>query len=337
MGTEKSTYKGTESRRLSLYRLLTGLLSGFLMFGMVLGSGWLAQMDPTLVVVRPTYHITLPTPTLYPTHTATTPTTSPEPALSPTPTETALPGECPLPAGWIAYQVREGDTLFALAWAARTNVYALMQANCLTSMEIVAGIILYLPPTVYATVTPIPCGPPPHWQIAYVNAGDTLYSLSVRYGTTVVAIRQANCIRGDTVYAGQPLYLPPVIVVPPTPTWTPTPTPTWTPTATPTWTPTPETSLTFTPTPTLTPSPSSSPSPTPSLTATVPVSPTFTPTITPTPEMPFTVTLTLTPTPTPTPTETETPTPTITPSPTATPDDTVVFPDTPTPTATPNE
>lgn len=326
MGIEKLTNRENESRQTSLFRLLSGLLSGFLMLGMVLGSAWLAQVDPALVVVRPTYHVTFPTPTLYPTHTSTTLPTSPEPAVSPTPTETPLPGECPLPAGWIAYAVREGDTLFALAWAAQTNVYALMQANCLTSMEIAAGAILYLPPTVYATVTPIPCGPPPHWQIVYVNVGDTLYSLSVRYGATVAAIRQANCILGDTVYAGQPLYLPPVVVVPATATWTPSATPTWTPSATPTWIPTTEIppTFTFTPTPTLTPSPTSSP--TPSLTATAPLSPTFTPTFTPTPEAPITATITLTPTPTPT--ETPTPTPSLTP----TPEETIVLPPTPTPT-----
>ncbi len=42
-----------------------------------------------------------------------------------------------------------------------------------------------------------------------VVAGDTLWLLSQRYGTTVTAIQQANGISGHTIYPGQDLTIPP--------------------------------------------------------------------------------------------------------------------------------
>jgi len=41
-----------------------------------------------------------------------------------------------------------------------------------------------------------------------VRWGDSLYLLSQRYGVTIEAIRQANGLRGYTIYAGQRLYIP---------------------------------------------------------------------------------------------------------------------------------
>jgi len=43
-----------------------------------------------------------------------------------------------------------------------------------------------------------------------VQAGDTLYSLAVRTGTTVARIQQANCLQGTIILIGQTLYLPTV-------------------------------------------------------------------------------------------------------------------------------
>ena len=220
----------------SLLRLLGVLFGGLLILGFVLGSVGLSQLDPGLVVQRPTRRVQIPTPTLYPTLAPVT--VQPSPTADTTPgAPTATPQEelCPPPEGWQPYEVRVGDSIYTLAWTAQITANRLAQANCLTSMTLQPGDIIYLPPIAFgppATEEIEPCGPPPHWRITYVQPGDTLYSLSVRYGTTIEAIRQANCMRvGDTLYAGQALYLPPEIVV--WPTNTPTQAPTWTPTPSP--------------------------------------------------------------------------------------------------------
>ena len=241
-----------------------------------------------------------PLPTLPPSATATE-TASPEPEITPTPlppTDTPYPtstptAACQPPASWRVYVVQRGDTLVALAWRTGTTVSAIMQANCLSSQTIYAGQRLYLPPvTILPTPTPFPClGPPPSWQIYVVQRGDTLYSLARRFGTTITAIIQANCLRSYTIYVGQQLYLPPL-----PPTFTPTAT------GTPTDTPTPTPSLTITPTATETETP------TPAITETATPGTVVPPTDTPTPTATETATpgTVVPPTDTPTPTATET-------------------------------
>jgi formylglycine-generating enzyme required for sulfatase activity len=67
-------------------------------------------------------------------------------------------------------------------------------------------------PTVEAAV---PCGPPLGWVVYIVQPGDTLFSLSRRFGVSIESIRHANCLSSYTVYNGGAIYLPPQ---PPTPT-----------------------------------------------------------------------------------------------------------------------
>jgi LysM repeat protein len=289
-------------------------LAAALVLILVLGSFGLAQVDPLLVVPVPTW-VGYITPTLYPTLLPESPT--PFDQASPTPLFTATPRsplitDCTPPEGWVAYRIRSGDTLFTLSWVARVSVFMLMQGNCLGSPDLREGEVLYLPAVAVTTGTPAPyrCGPPIDWRIAYVQPGDTLFRLALNYGTTLEAIRQANCMTGYAVYAGQALYLPPQRVIVPTGTPTLSPTATATPTAT--------------PSPTLTLTPGSE------LTGTPLATETFTPTPTETP------TVTVTATPTPTPTETLSPTPTFTATPEPpTPTDTPTPTETPTETATP--
>jgi LysM repeat protein len=68
---------------------------------------------------------------------------------------------CGPPAWWTRYWVRRGDTLFALARQRGTTVFAIMQANCLDSSNLMAGRQIYLPPqrvaaTAVPTATPFP-------------------------------------------------------------------------------------------------------------------------------------------------------------------------------------
>ncbi|MEA3308004.1 MAG: LysM peptidoglycan-binding domain-containing protein [Chloroflexota bacterium] len=317
----------------SLARLGGVLLIGFLILGLVLGNIQLAQLDPALVRTRPTYQSLAPTATFYPTVVPETPlpVESATPPLTPTP-RSALIEQCTPPDGWLPYAVRHDDTLFSLAWRAQTTAYVLMQNNCLGTMQLVVGEVLYLPPGAVLTPTPQParCGPPLYWRVAHVSPGDTLYRLAVRYGTTVAAIRWANCLAGNSIYAGQPLYLPPRMII--TPTWTPSATPTFIP---PTFTATPS------PTPSATPTASVTITPTTTLTPTSTVTPTNT--MTPTPTSVISATVTLTPTPsatptatlTPTPTASQSPPPTMTFTPTATPTIPPTTTSTPSPTSTP--
>jgi LysM repeat protein len=343
-----------------VWQLLGSLVITLISVGMLLGSFLLSQLDTVGVRPLPTQVGAglFPSPTPFLPTIAPTPSPTPSPmpppspapsvtqtTVSPTLTPSASPvvasplvSSCSRPPGWIVYTVQQGDTLAGLAWRAGINKLALMQVNCLSTLTIYSGQQIYLPPTFYASPTPPPytCGPPFGWVVYIVRPGDTLYSLSLRFGTGIYAIRQANCLPDyNTIYAGQALYLPPlapVLTFTPTPSHTPTPMETFTPTPTPTPTPTvfptftPTAISTFTPTPTGTAAPTQTYTPTLTVTPGLTSTPTFTPTPTPTSTPPSTLTPTPTPTatststhtPTPTPTElstsTHTPTPTLTPS-----------------------
>ena len=278
---------------------------------------------------------------LNPTSTFTTLPTMPPHTItagaSPSPTPRSMPThttECSPPLEWVSYIVQEGETLPSLALRHGLGVYAVMQANCLSSQTIAPGQVIWVPPpdvTPTHTVMPTPCGPPAGWKRYTVEKGDTLYSLSQRHRSTVVAIKQANCLSSNLIVAGQKLWLPPL---PPTPIPTLTATPTETPTTTSTPSPTGTSEISPLPTPTETPratptseQPTDTPEPTP--TGTAEPSPTHTPESTPTdtPEP------TPTDTPEPTPTDTQEPPPTDTPE--STPTETVESIPTNTPTATP--
>ena len=358
MSEQTRSSAGQASGTSGIGQLLGSLAVTLVSVGMLLGSFLLSQLDASGVRPPPTKAIaaSLPSPTPFlPTITPTpppsatetvvlpTPTLSPSPTsekhlggapsdfISPTPTPpSSLLPSCPRPPGWIVYIVQRGDTLTSLAWRAGITSYALMQANCLGTTTIYPGQQVYLPPTFYASPTPqpYPCGPPFGWVVYIVQPGDTLYSLSRRFGVGIEAIRRGNCLPNYTIYAGYALYLPPLPPTPiPTPALPPTPTPTATefPTLTPASTPTEFPALTPTLTPTLLPTLTATPiltgtatrTPTYTPTPTGPPGPTPTPSATPTPtESPTPM---YTPAPSPTPTPTEPPTSTYTPAPSATP------------------
>lgn len=332
-------------------QMLGSIVITLISVGMLLGSFLLSQLDTSDRRPLPTQAgaVSFPSPTpILPAGTsALSPTMSPSPppsatetavgpALPPSPSPTSplpLMPSCPQPPGWFVYTVQQGDTLTSLAWRAGTTTLALMEANCLNISAIHPGQQIYLPPVFYASPTPWPCGPPLGWVVYIVRPGDTLYSLSLRSGAGIEAIRRANCLPGYTILAGHALYLP---KLPSTPTPTPpppdTPTLPYTPVPTETHTPTPTPTPVLTQPSTLTPSPTATTYPTftatPTLTGTTTHTPTYTPTPTETPGPTVTPTSTPTSTPTGTPTSTYTPTP----SPTETPTSTY----TPTPTATPS-
>ncbi len=223
-----------------------------------------------------------------------------------------LPSCDNFPAHWQAHTVHEGETIYSLSITTGATVAEIAQANCLAMEQMLTGLTIYLPPQ---PPTRIACGPPHWWHSQQVQAGDTLYSLAVRHGTTVYAIMQANCLSSSYLVAGRTLYLPPLVM-----TVTPIIIP---PTATPTILPTIVQTAVPTSTPTVIPTPTTIPTPIPTVTPTATIIPPTMPPITPT--------MTLTPPP---PTATNTPLPTDTATSTATPTSTAVIPTT-TPTLIP--
>jgi LysM repeat protein len=122
-------------------------------------------------------------------------------AVTGTPTPTLTPG-----AG--NYVVQYGDTLSSIAKRFGVTVAALKSANNLTSDAIYAGEILRIPAptplTPTRTATPLPAG-----SFHYtVQAGDQLLALARRFGVTTSAIRSANRLTSDTLFAGQVLVIP---------------------------------------------------------------------------------------------------------------------------------
>jgi LysM repeat protein len=341
-------------------QVLGSLAVTLLSMGMLLGSFLLSQLDAAGVRPLPTEVAGVsPSPTLflsatftpvpYPTESTIAPsvteTGAPLPSASPTSPSPLLPS-CSPPAGWVLYTVQPGETLYSLALRTGVTELALMEANCLNTQAISPGQQIYLPP-MYVSPTPRPfaCGAPLHWVAWYVvQPGDTIFSLSQRFGVSMEAIRLANCLPDYTIYVGSKLFLPPP---PPTPVRTSTPLPSYTPTpippsptgtAGPTFTPTATpTEFADTPAPTSTELPVMTATATPTFTATSTVTSPPTQTLPPTSSPTSTPTSTPMPTPTPTGSPAPTPTPTFTSTPPATPTTmpTPAPPFTPTPTLAP--
>ncbi len=225
------------SARSDWRQLWSGIAAGIVVVATVLSGLLLASQEPggvvptTIALVSGTpvvLEVPSLTPTLVPvTVIAATPvavTVTPGPSVTATPTVV-----CPPQAGWWLYTARQGDTLGSIAMAFGADAYLLIQGNCLLNTNITAGQTLYIPPiptrTPVSTRGPAPaptlCGPPLTWVIYFVQPGDTLYGLALRYRISVSALARANCLTSYTLRVGQPLYVPPGSVIPPTATRVP--------------------------------------------------------------------------------------------------------------------
>ena len=126
-----------------------------------------------------------------------TPSAVPATPVSALPTPTA-----PAPAtGNFEYTVQWYDTLYSLASRFNTSVAAILTLNGLPDAnQIKVGQVLKIPGA----------GPPSSSGTEYiVQAGDTLYSIARRYGTTTEAIRLANGIVNPWfIQVGQKLIIP---------------------------------------------------------------------------------------------------------------------------------
>ncbi len=110
---------------------------------------------------------------------------------------------------WVV--VNWGDTLYRISVRYGTSVSALMQANHLPDPNFVyAGQRLLIPGST-TTAPSYASNAPSAGATAYytVHAGDTLYSIAVRYGTTVSALASANRLWNyDFIWTGQVLKIP---------------------------------------------------------------------------------------------------------------------------------
>ncbi len=105
------------------------------------------------------------------------------------------------PSGPTSYVVQWGDTLYRIALRFGTTEAAIMAANpsITDPTRIYAGMTLVIPGTGGAT------GARTHT----VRYGETLSSIARQYGTTVLAIVQANNLpNSNTIYTGQVLVIP---------------------------------------------------------------------------------------------------------------------------------
>jgi LysM repeat protein len=129
-----------------------------------------------------------------------------------TPTPTLTPSPTPF-----EYTVRTADTLSAIAKKFDTTVETLMAVNGITdatSLRVGTKLIISQPPDFEATMA---------YETYEVKQGDTLFTLSARYGVTVAEIKEVNKLESDNLRVGQELRFP-VGTATPTPTLTPVPT-----------------------------------------------------------------------------------------------------------------
>ncbi|MBU9721310.1 MULTISPECIES: muramidase family protein [Bacillaceae] len=133
------------------------------------------------------------------------------------------------------YTVKSGDTLFSIARNHHSTPALLREANRLTTDLISVGQILIIPAVINNDSGAIPKSnmpSTPNAQIIDSNytvvAGDNLFSIAQRFGTSVNAIRDANNLKTDVLQLGQKLVIPngnTDLVPPNQPTPEPAPTP----------------------------------------------------------------------------------------------------------------
>lgn len=133
------------------------------------------------------------------------------PSSGGTPTPTSPPPTTPSQppsSGTQNYTVRSGDTLYAIALRYGTTVQQLVSLNNISNPNLIrVGQVLRIPGgTGGGTTTPTP---PPTTGTRYtVRAGDTLYVIALRYGTTVSSLVNANNISNpNLIRVGQVLVI----------------------------------------------------------------------------------------------------------------------------------
>jgi len=125
-----------------------------------------------------------------------------------------IPSHATTPVSNGVYVVQPGDTLITIALRHNINVSRLAAANGLAwNAWVYSGQRLTIPDT---PSTPTQPAPPAIGGVHVVQAGENLFRIGLRYGTTAAAIRTTNGLTSDTIYVGQRLTIPGAGSNPPT-------------------------------------------------------------------------------------------------------------------------
>lgn len=114
-----------------------------------------------------------------------------------------IPGVAPSDQTNVTYVVQKGDSLWSIANANNTTVDEIANLNDLSTNTIYTGQILQIPNTGTSGVTT-----PDTNSVYVVKKGDTLYSISLKYNTTPIAIMNKNNLTSGTLSVGQTLIIP---------------------------------------------------------------------------------------------------------------------------------
>ena len=109
------------------------------------------------------------------------------------------------------YTVVAGDSLYGIAKRFGTTVDSIRSLNQLTSDVLSIGQVLKIPTggdQVNPTGTTIPPQPTTNIVSYQVVTGDSLWSISKKFGSTVDAIQSANKLTSDRLFVGQTLTIP---------------------------------------------------------------------------------------------------------------------------------
>lgn len=107
------------------------------------------------------------------------------------------PSEC------VVYTVKKGDSLYSIAREYNSSVDAIKRYNNLTSNNLSIGQKLKMPCYMDDTDNTTK----PNFIMYTVKAGDSLYSIAQKYGTTVDKIKSDNKLSSNTLSIGQVLML----------------------------------------------------------------------------------------------------------------------------------
>ena len=102
----------------------------------------------------------------------------------------------------IAYTVVEGEDIQTVAGRYEITVADILIANGLETEEITIGTVIYIPPKHARGYYD------PDNGTYIVAPGDDLYEIAKRFGTTVVAIGEANAMTSNEIEAGATLQIP---------------------------------------------------------------------------------------------------------------------------------
>jgi LysM repeat protein len=108
-----------------------------------------------------------------------------------------------------SHTVKPGESLTGIAAQYGVTVAQLATANGLSwNAWVYVGQVLTIPGSGGGATTTPPASAGTATTVYVVQPGDTLFSVALRYGTTVEAIKTANGLSGDMIYSGQRLYVP---------------------------------------------------------------------------------------------------------------------------------